>query len=196
MPAATVLVALLAAFAVAQGSPGKYKTYFRSLETDPPKSLKVDAVRKTFDPPNVNLSVAVHKLNGNTKDKLPAKVPTMQLDFVPTIRDCLDPSDRPIVEDCESVCENLSEQQGPLVIQPLQIWHLEAGHCVFGAANLDPCSAIDIDPISTLAGYCNSMLTSCVRDGYDGYLEGAPPPMAFALSGTAAAPPYHEGPCQ
>jgi hypothetical protein len=71
----------------------------------------------------------------------------------------------------------------------------ESGHCVFGVANLDPCERLSIDPTDVIQPLCMSLLTQCVRDGYDGFVETVNPRMALAMSGTAAAPPYSQEPC-
>lgn len=151
--------------------------------------LNVDKVVKTVAlPQGLNGSAITH----------PSVVPDDKPGLTPEIIEgfCLDPSDRPVSADCEAICENLALQQGPLLIPPFDVWMVETGHCVFGFANLDPCIDIYLDPISEVAPSCTSMYSDCVVDGYDGFLQDTDfPGWAMALSGTAAAPPYAEGPC-
>ncbi|KAI1391647.1 uncharacterized protein F4822DRAFT_192285 [Hypoxylon trugodes] len=104
--------------------------------------------------------------------------------------ECITPAYPPVTEDCESLCDNLSQTQGPLIVQPFEIWHFEAGQCLYGLANLDPCDAISVDPISQLGPYCDSMYSQCIVNGYDGYYDASSSRAAMALTGTAAAPPY------
>ena len=152
-----------------------------------PKALNVSSLAKTFSGPPVDALKA--KISHPSKSRSLIDRQTL------VVEECLDPLDRPISSDCEAVCENVHGQQGPLLIPPLDVWYIEQGHCVFGVANLDPCENIDVDPISVLYSFCQSMYLNCAVDGYDGYLQYKDPAVAMALSGTPAAPPYSEQPC-
>ncbi|KAI1461493.1 hypothetical protein F4805DRAFT_284806 [Annulohypoxylon moriforme] len=158
-------------------------TWISSLSSDASSAqAEKPSVMRTFelDPTN-NISSVIH-FNGT-------KAPSQGIIHdTANIQVCLNPRDAPVSEDCESLCDNMSRTQGPLIVQPFEIWHYEAGHCIYGLLNLDPCRAISIDPISMLAQFCWSMYHECVVDGYDGYIERDG--VAMAMSGTEAAPPY------
>ncbi|KAH9218337.1 hypothetical protein DL95DRAFT_458586 [Leptodontidium sp. 2 PMI_412] len=159
--------------------PLDYKSYFLPLSSEKLVTFNTSAILKSVNVPAITSSTI-------------------------TKEECLDPLDRPYYEDCSSICGQspneqpegiLVEFQGPVEIQPLEIWLLEYSDCVFRIANLDPCEIIDIDPLSDVWAYCYSMYANCAFEGYDGYLEGTDPEMAMALSGTPGAPPYVEDPC-
>ncbi|RYP91218.1 hypothetical protein DL770_002695 [Monosporascus sp. CRB-9-2] len=70
-----------------------------------------------------------------------------------------------------------------------------ASGCAYGLVNLEPCSAIHLEPLASLGNYCSSMHTGYAQNGYDTYIAGVNPRMAMTMSGIPAAPPYEEEPC-
>ncbi|MCJ1422048.1 hypothetical protein MMC32_008417 [Xylographa parallela] len=176
------MTALGAAGAVFQSST-------KSLATAGLPQLKTNSVVKTFNAPSVNSSAINVNTTTSAKQSGPHSLYTI------TTAECLDPLDAPISSDCEALCETLTQLQGPLLLQPYDIWEYSMGHCVFGAANLENCEQISFDPIGQLATFCTSMYSDCSVNGYDGYIQARGPSMAFALSGTPAAPPYSQQPC-
>lgn len=59
--------------------------------------------------------------------------------------------------------------------------------------------AVNFDSISSIAGFCSSIVANCTQggnDGYDGYIEDLFPPMPFGFSSSEAAPLLCRGPCQ
>lgn len=189
MPAfSTLLYASLVVLAMADSSSSTINTQVVPLSSLH-FALKIGSPIKTFKGPSLNTSAITHsthrKLKGNSLSNRQTLV----------TETCLDPLDGIISQDCEALCDNLNGQQGPLVIAPLDIWYIEQGHCVFGVGNIDPCETIDLDPIGILYSFCQSMYLNCAINGYDGFLQYTDPAIAFALSGTPAAPPYTEGPC-
>ncbi|KAI1101206.1 hypothetical protein F4804DRAFT_17928 [Jackrogersella minutella] len=181
----SVVITFLSALAVAAASRRATptgNTWVSSISSDASTSpAQKPSVAKTFemDPAN-NISSIIHFSGSKTHPQ--------SINTPATIHQCLNPHDAPISQDCESLCDNMSRTQGPILLQPFEIWHMEAGHCIFGLANLDSCDAINVDPISSLAPYCWSMYYECAVDGYDAYIEQEG--VAMAMSGTEAAPPY------
>lgn len=185
----TFIVASLATLALAEPSAPGIKTYFKNEGSRQVQTLKTNSAAKTFTGPDVDASsISANRINSRITRGL-----TRRFEIEENV--CLDPVDTPIPDDCASLCENMNEQQGPLLLQPFDTWFMEAGHCAFGLVNLEPCSPVNIDPLNTLAVFCNSMYQECAMDGYDGFVSVSDPKMAFAMSGVPAAPPYEEGPC-
>jgi hypothetical protein len=200
----TLPILALAALALANRDYSNVKTSLVPLSSDKVGTLKVDAFKRPIAAPPLNFSsVVTHSIASRSSIKRRWTV---------TSAECLDPSDSPHYEDCANICSIdpegnpdgwLAGQQGPIVIQPWEIWYVEDGTCTFGIANLDPCEIIDIDPLGAVWQYCYSMYADCVYgnqiqglSGYDGFLQGTDPNMAMALSGSPSAPPYEEGPCE
>lgn len=153
---------------------------------------------KLSDLPPMNMSRVHHNFTLDTSLEFPQDGSLEKRNhFNPnTWRDtdsrCLEPAEgaHPIVEDCLRLCDNIAGNGGRMIIGPLDIEHFQIGHCMFGVANLRVCDTIEILEIKQFAVMCRSMLFSCVRNGYDGLVEGSWPPMAFSLFGLPAAPPY------
>jgi hypothetical protein len=194
----TLLALALAALALADPRYSNIKTSSLPLSSDLLATLNVGAVTKSFAVPTLNSSSLTHH-------PITSRSSPVNRRWTVTVEQCLDPSDRPFFEDCANICSVdpdgnpdgwLYGQQGPIEIQPLEIWYVEDETCAFGIANLDPCEIIDIDPLGDVWAYCYSMYRNCVLNGYDGFLQGTDPEMAMALSGSPSAPPYVEGPCE
>lgn len=197
MAAFTLLATMLAAFALAEPNAREFKSYYEHLTSDSLMKFNTDNVTKTFTAPELDTCSAI---TYEHIDDLKARELTRRFDI--TRKECIPPLDIPVEEDCLALCEHIAGMQGPLLIDPLDIWYLETGGCVFGAASLDACTRISIDPMSELAEFCNAMYIECVwqdpqegNEMRDGFIEGTDPNMAMALSGAKAAPPYSEEPC-
>lgn len=115
---------------------------------------------------------------------------------------CYTGPNTPDRDDCAAVCEHVSEQQGPTLVPPLQIWALELGNYIFEMASLSPCHDLLVDPISSLGQFCSSMWFECTVGNNlifnrleDGYIEISDPNAAFTLSGLEPLPPYPSLPC-
>ena len=165
-------------------------TYYKNM-SDISVKLNTDAVVKSFTAPDLDTS-AIKSLQIEPRSEA-----GLSRRFTVTRFDCLSPlpAHRPILEDCSRLCDYLGHVQGPILIRPLNIWYEQSGHCILGIVNTNPCHPLVIDPIRILQGYCRSMLTDCVRNGFDGFIEGVAPGMAMALTGLEAAPPYTREPC-
>lgn len=203
MAARTLLFTTLAAFALAASASSNSSPKIQHLD-DIPAKLKTTSVVKTYNGPQIDNSNAYnpsHKTpsrllrHRRRRSDSSSKLNELDARWTVTTHECLDPLDRPIPEDCDQVCADVLAMEGGIFLEPMQIWTHESGHCNFGVANLDPCEHLSIDPANVIQPLCTSMLTQCIRDGYDGFVETVNPRMALAMSGTAAAPPYSQEPC-
>ena len=177
----TLFFTAIAAFALSTSA-----NTIKNLD-DVSNQLKIDSVVKTYEGPQISDIL--------TPQKTPSRLLRHRQNWSVTTSQCLDPLDRPIVEDCSQVCADLDTLEGGIYLQPFQIWSHTSGHCVLGLANLDPCEILNIDPANTIKPLCEDMLSRCVVNGYDAYVETMHPRLALAMSGLEAAPPYTREAC-
>ena len=166
-----------------------------------------DVVRtrvKMADLPTMDVSRPVSSINVTDFESHEETIPTLDKRVIfhgnwhADTAECYSPATgaAPISPDCRRVCNSIAADHSPTIIGPLEIEHWQVGLCIFEVANLLPCDHIDILHISQFTDVCDSMLRDCVLNGLDGFMSGHPPPMAFALSGLPAAPPYHNQDCR
>ncbi|KAH5023301.1 hypothetical protein HBH70_064780 [Parastagonospora nodorum] len=124
-------------------------------------------------------------LSAKTGDSTNALVP---------VSSCLTPRIAADPEDCDALCAFLEESTEDLLLPALEIQEIETGTCGFGVANLWPCGSVTFSQ-NQLGPVCRNMLSECVRNGEDGFVEDiGGQNLAFALYGLESAPPYTAAP--
>ncbi|KFY17179.1 hypothetical protein V492_00833 [Pseudogymnoascus sp. VKM F-4246] len=181
----TLLYAALAALAIADSSSfSTHVVHISSLNS----TFNTTSPVKTFQGLPVDGNSITLKTKQGEKLDPPLSAQTATID-------CLEPLHGLVPDDCASICNNIAEQQGVVVLQPFQLWSVTYGLCVFEVMNTSPCQVVAWDPMSTLSVYCTSMWFECAQNGHDGFVEIGDRPIAMALAGLEAAPPYTADPC-
>jgi hypothetical protein len=110
-------------------------------------------------------------------------------DFSVSYNECVNPLIPANDEDCYGICQYFQNSGGTLTILAKQVYYQPMNTCKFGIANLDQCNSVIVTS-TFLAGICNSMLTNCIVNSYDAFVQGTNPSISMAMSGEEAAPPY------
>jgi hypothetical protein len=156
-------------------------------------SLNILDLTNTAGSLNVSQEI-LDKFSSTTLVKPIAARAKLDSSFTITTDDCIIPNPAANAYDCGGICEYLLGPLTSVTLSPFEILSYSEGTCVFEAINLDPCDEVIVS-LNVLGDLCQSMLTGCVYNGYDGVIETASPTMMMILSGIPAAPPYEATSC-